>query len=281
MDENSGMDFFHPKQPGFVLVTAEYKKYSCMQYGISHFYQFQADSNTMVGIPDACVDILFCSNGSRLESRVAGTLLAKTDVVTASNCRHFGMRFLPGFNPVGKHVKMKELVGREETYDSMFDTVHQREELFEKLCLEESFETKVRIFLDFYLKHCDTVRHETYSLQSYLHREIINSGGSVKLKDLQEKTGYSLRYLNKVIIEQFGMAPKELFRIIRFQNAIDELTKGMNQKAMTRAAMETGYYDQSHFIKDFKAFTSYTPTKYLSSLEQNHYKEKLQVITHV
>ncbi len=281
MNGRNQVELLHPKQPGFVLVTGAYKKYNVMQYGISHFYQFEAENSLMTGIPDACVDILFCSNGSRLESRVAGTLLAKTDVETASRCKHFGVRFLPGFNPVGKHRKMSELVAREEKYDDMFDAISEQEELFEKLWQEESFERKVKIFTNFYLKHYDAERYETYNLQSLLRQEIVASGGNIKLKELQEKTGYSLRYLNKVITDEFGMAPKELMRIIRFQNAIDELTKSMSKTGMTRAALDTGYYDQSHFIKDFKEFTNHTPTKYMNGLMQNSYREKLQVITEV
>ncbi len=281
MKERNDAQMLHPKQPGFVLVTGAYKKYSLMQYGISHFYQFEAECDFMTAIPDACVDILFCNSGSRLETRIAGTLLSQTEVETAGRCRHFGVRFLPGFNPVIKHRKMSELVGQEQDYKDMFDTISEREELFETLEKEESFEFRIKVFLQFYKKHYEAQQYEAYSLKSFLRQEIMATGGNMKLNELQDKTGYSLRYLNKVITEEFGMGPKELLRIIRFQNAIDELTKTVSKPDMTRAALDTGYYDQSHFIKDFKEFTNHTPTKYLNSLMTNSYKEKLKVITAV
>lgn len=278
MKERNHVGMLHPKQPGFVLVTGAYKKYSLMDYGISHFYQFDAECDFMTAIPDACVDILFYNTDTRLESRVAGTLLTKSEVETAGKCRHFGVRFLPGVNPVLKHRKMSELVSKEQSYEDMFDSNSERDQLFEALWKEESFEKRIKTFLLFYRKNYET-QQEAYSLKSYLRKEIMASAGNLKLNELQEKTGYSLRYLNKVITEEFGMGPKELLRIIRFQNAIDELTKTVNRPDMTRAALDTGYYDQSHFIKDFKEFTSHTPSKYLNSLVTNSYQEKLKVIT--
>ncbi|RKD34959.1 hypothetical protein [Lacrimispora algidixylanolytica] len=59
MKERNRTQMLHPKQPGFVLVTGAYKKYSLIQYGISHFYQFEAECDFMTAISDACVDILF------------------------------------------------------------------------------------------------------------------------------------------------------------------------------------------------------------------------------
>lgn len=271
-------EMLHPKQPGFVLVTTAYKKYNLMKYGISHFYQFHPEDKVMCGIPDACVDILFCKNGSKLETRIAGTLLEKTDVETLSSCSHFGIRFLPGFNPVGNILKMQELVGCEHVLDEMFASVAEREQLFEKIWTEDAFERKINAFLEYYLKHYDREKYESYNLASFLRKEIIQSGGNLKLNDLQIKTGYSLRYLNKVINDEFGVSPKELMRIIRFQKAIDGLTSNMQNMDMTDTALDAGYYDQSHFIKDFKEFTDHTPKKYINSLKQNCYKEKLQVI---
>ncbi len=279
MAERCYSEMLQPKQPGFVLVTDAYKKYSLMKYGISHFYQFKPEQNMMNGIPDACVDILFCRNGSKLESKVAGTPLEKIEVETMSRCNYFGVRFLPGNNPVGKHVKIEELVGKEINYDGLFDSVSERDEFFEKIWSADHFEQQIKVFLNYYLKYYNADHYEGYSLSRLLRSEIIRSGGNVRLNELSQKTGYSLRYLNKVISEEFGMAPKELMRIIRFQMAIDGMTRNMNQGNMTTAGMDAGYYDQSHFIKDFKEFTDYTPKKYISSLRQNCYKEKLKVIT--
>jgi AraC-like DNA-binding protein len=278
MTNRSYVELLHPKQPGFVLVTNAYKKYSLMRYGISHFYQFEAVHDMMSGIPDACVDIIFCSNGNKLETKVAGTPLEKIDVETMNRCDHFGVRFLPGYNPVGRHVKLEELVGKEIRYDELFDSISERDEFFEKIWSAKTFEQKIKVFLSYYIKIYDEDKYESYSLGCFLRKEIMQSGGNIKLNDLSEKTGYSLRYLNQVISEEFGMPPKELIRIIRFQKAIDGMTQNINTSDLTTTGLEAGYYDQSHFIKDFKEFTEFTPRKYINSLQQNCYLDKLQVI---
>ena len=59
-----------------------------------------------------------------------------------------------------------------------------------------------------------------------------------------------------------GLTPKGFLKIIRFQKAIKEIAA--SKKAdWTGIAYDSGYYDQAHFINDFKAFSGYTPEQYL------------------
>jgi len=59
-----------------------------------------------------------------------------------------------------------------------------------------------------------------------------------------------------------GFSPKLFSRIVRFQSALTQY--GNNEKSLTEIALETGYYDQSHFIHDFKEFSGYHPKQYFS-----------------
>ena len=58
-----------------------------------------------------------------------------------------------------------------------------------------------------------------------------------------------------------GMTPKGFLRVIRFQKAIEEISNRTSVD-WTSIAHESGYYDQAHFINDFKAFSGYTPSEY-------------------
>ncbi len=62
--------------------------------------------------------------------------------------------------------------------------------------------------------------------------------------------------------ENVGLTPKGFLKIIRFQKAIQEIEacKKINWSGI---AYETGYYDQAHFINDFKNFSGFTPQQYL------------------
>jgi len=100
----------------------------------------------------------------------------------------------------------------------------------------------------------------------------------LKLADLSAYTGYSERYLNQKIHEEFGMNPKNLIRLIRFQKSVSNLINSIHSINCTDTALDAGYYDQSHFIKEFMKLSGLPPTGYIRNLLDNGYDKKLHVI---
>ena len=92
------------------------------------------------------------------------------------------------------------------------------------------------------------------SLQ-YLHR------GNGKVQRIAEAAGLSERRLGSLLREQTGLSPKTYLRLRRFQLALDGVARPSVDWA--RLAADSGYYDQSHLIRDFKAFCGLTPQNYL------------------
>jgi AraC-like DNA-binding protein len=78
-----------------------------------------------------------------------------------------------------------------------------------------------------------------------------------------EQTGFSTRYFNQLFRNQVGVTPKLFCRIQRFQNALEMLSVKAPVDWM-EIALTCGYFDQAHFIHDFRAFADCTPTEYLT-----------------
>jgi AraC-like DNA-binding protein len=57
------------------------------------------------------------------------------------------------------------------------------------------------------------------------------------------------------------MSPKQYGRLVRVEKARLAL-KGLNGQTATRLGADLGYYDQSHFIRDFRAVTGMSPSAY-------------------
>jgi AraC-like DNA-binding protein len=74
--------------------------------------------------------------------------------------------------------------------------------------------------------------------------------------------GITPRYLHKLIFQNTGLSPKSFDKINRFQLSLRLMAKN---KPLTAVAYDCGYFDQSHFIRDFKSFTSVTPSAYLEN----------------
>ena len=84
----------------------------------------------------------------------------------------------------------------------------------------------------------------------------------VILKNISDKIGFSQKHFIKIFKENVGLTPKGFLKIIRFQKAVQEIesSKIIN---WTHIAFKSGYYDQAHFIHDFKNFSGFSPQKYL------------------
>lgn len=95
---------------------------------------------------------------------------------------------------------------------------------------------------------------------------IIEHRGKLDLKSIRNRAGISERSLERYFRTHIGLSPKYYSRIIRFSHIFRLVSS--NQIDWTDIFYITGFYDQSHFIKNFKEFTGEDPSKY-SFFEEN------------
>jgi AraC-like DNA-binding protein len=84
-----------------------------------------------------------------------------------------------------------------------------------------------------------------------------------KLADVAREAGLSQRRFIQLFREQVGTTPKLHYRIQRFQAALRAIEAGRTIE-WADLALSCGYYDQAHFIRDFKAFSGINPSTYLA-----------------
>jgi AraC-like DNA-binding protein len=78
------------------------------------------------------------------------------------------------------------------------------------------------------------------------------------ITDIAFRYGITSRYLQKLFLQYTGLTPKLYTKINRFQNSLRLVSK--KDRSLTSIAYDCGYFDQSHFIREFKYFTGYTPS---------------------
>jgi len=86
--------------------------------------------------------------------------------------------------------------------------------------------------------------------------------GTGSIQDLAEMTGLSLRQFQRRFQQLTGLNPKHYARICRVAHAV-HLKELVPNASWTAIALDCGYSDQSHFIRDFKALTDTLPRKFL------------------
>lgn len=268
-----------PKQPSLVMTTSHYYKAVMMAYGISHFYAFEVEEDVhdiLSIVPDGCVDFLFYCSKDYPYASIIGTRLKASPMIGKPGDYFFGIRFMPGKVILPDTVNPNELVEGEAALMEFM----KAEQVYDKIIQSRDFRAQIQAFLNFYVNcNQEKLEHlEDRNLGNYLIDQITRRAGNVKIEELGELTGYSVRYVNKVFKENMGISPKTYCKIARFQTVLNSLKWEEDEKDLLAIAMNAGYYDQSHMMKDFRKYTNMTPVRYIKSLEEAEYKNRLIIL---
>lgn len=108
-----------------------------------------------------------------------------------------------------------------------------------------------------------------YGLDMIRHAvaQIAQQSGMLQIQALSEEMGVSQKHLITQFKQLVGGTPKEVARIFRLKRVLYSIhsTRPLD---LAQIALQSGYYDQTHFDKDFHTFTGHTPTDYLRLLHR-------------
>ena len=135
-------------------------------------------------------------------------------------------------------------------------------DLREKLKNAKTIEQKFLILEKNLLKHFRKNLEEN-PFVDYVTSKILTKPNKISLKEISRIAGYSQKHIIKIFKDHVGVTPKEFLKVIRFQKAIEEIEQQKNIN-WAGLASDCGFYDQSHFISDFKTFSGFTPTEYVN-----------------
>ena len=92
-------------------------------------------------------------------------------------------------------------------------------------------------------------------------REFQSAPHTRTVKETSQQTGLSQRRFVQLFRDEVGLTPKLFCRIQRFQEAIHLVGSGQGVE-WADVALRCGYFDQAHFVHDFRTFSGTTPTAY-------------------
>jgi len=138
-----------------------------------------------------------------------------------------------------------------------FTSLHSE---FEKNTDPEKIEKIVNDYLKAHIKPKEFDRPRIFNVL----QKIQNQKSKAGLPELAEEAGVSTKHLNTLFDKFIGLSPKKFGNILRFNELLQEITKQQNNdwKVISK---KFGYYDQSHFIHDFKKFTGLTPSEFIKN----------------
>src|SRR5436190_5750167 len=158
------------------------------------------------------------------------------------------------FNPQGAYrffnLQLNNIANSIHPLTDILGTVAKR--LEEQISNTQSIEGKVTLLQQFLLNQFMLQQED--SIFEYCVAKITSSKGKITIKELEQKTGYSSRWLNIKFKDKLGVSPKTLSTIIRFNQYYNAVANN-NEMDFMQNAFYDYYYDQSHFLKEFKRFT--------------------------
>lgn len=142
---------------------------------------------------------------------------------------------------------------------SLHDIFHPNDitEVEEKLAIAGTDEQRIKVIEQFLLAQLKDI--ETDKLVVEAVRLIYRSKGTIRIKELNEKLCISPSPFEKRFRKVVGTTAKKFASIVRFNSVLNHLSE---TKTLTEICYENHFFDQAHFIKDFKHFTGNTPENF-------------------
>jgi AraC-like DNA-binding protein len=158
---------------------------------------------------------------------------------------------IPSSEIVDSYIPLKEI----------FSGTAQR--LTDHMVSAKTFDQRVSAFERFLSEIANDIRQiptQHQALMNRMHRVSTAKFDFVDQKEIQAE--FSDRHVRRLIAKYTGLSPKLFMRIIRYQTTLHSIIASPNE-SMAGLAAEQGYFDQSHFIKEFKRFQGMTPNSFL------------------
>ncbi|MES2777309.1 MAG: helix-turn-helix domain-containing protein [Bacteroidota bacterium] len=218
---------------------------------------------------DGCAEMVFhykavfdeITSSENIESSFTASLSGPSQVyrrfVTHENFGIFGVYLYPYAIPQMFSIPTTELSNQMPDFGALLGGTGQV--LANKIFEASSNAVRVKIMTEFLEKRLHTHEQKERAIVSVIHK-IVHSEGVAGVQALAQKAFLSTRQFERKFKDYSGFNPKLFSRIIRFQSAIRKY--GNTKQSLTAIAYDCGYYDQSHFIHDFKEFSGFHPRQY-------------------
>lgn len=216
------------------------------------------ETTDLIVPPNQYINVIFPLNNSKYshngkwveEPQIEGLTLQTTCLQYPNKTKLIGIRFYPhglhsfidisGKKLSNKTIDLLPLVNNISDKNISYETITEINTLLTRLFNKKRYE-KLNIIRDYYQYFRGA--HSMISIEEYCKIE---------------KTNYTT--LNRLFSRTIGLSPKRFERLIKFRKSLCSIID--SPENLTEIGIDSGYYDQAHFIREFKLFLKVTPSAY-------------------
>ena len=225
-------------------------------------------------VPDGCIEMAFIlgdnikryTSGDKFilqpRAMILGQTLEPFYIEPTGYVNTFAIRFYPyGFaNFVTQPIK--NLANKETPLELVFEEKIAKE-LEQKITQAKGIKQRIKIIERFLLERLKD-KSTVENIVKTTVNALLSTNGSATIKTILKDDLSKRRQLERKFKKHIGVSPKQLGKVIRLQTALKMLLNEETE-SLTHIAYESEYYDQAHFIKDFKEFTGTNPKDFLGN----------------
>lgn len=208
-------------------------------------------------VSDGCIDILF-EQSKPEDIYITGFSAKYVEYDISTEFDYVGIRFLPAgfscFYDISAKTLTNQFLPLTEVIASLNDDL--KKAISSKLSLSNASMTFDQVFTTALDQKEESPKIDKRVLEAM--KQILEARGHLSITDLD--VGVSERQLRRLFDYYFGDSAKAFAKIIRFQNILGAKPSSESLKK-NKIFYNEGYYDQAHFIKEFKDFYGVTPSR--------------------
>ena len=211
-------------------------------------------------LPDGCIDILFDFGSSRGHAFVIGPMTRALVVESVTPEKYIAVRFRPGGAFAFFNLPMNVLADERVEIANFWKDAAS----FEGSVVEHaSVADQIKALEKALVARLRSVR----PIDPRIPRAVTSfrtTSGMIPVDALSADLGMSRQHLTRKFQEHVGLSPKLFSRIVRMQDLLRRVQK-VRHVDWCMLALDSGYYDQSHMIDDFRDLCGISPAHYLAT----------------
>lgn len=253
-----------------------YKPHSALESLVKFYWTlevpFDINNHKQKIIPDGCIEMTF-NLGDKIKrytsdtefifnpnAMVMGQLTKSYYIEPVGNVDTIAICFYPhGFTNF-VNIPLENLVDKETPIQNIFNEV-QANRLEQSIIKATSTKERIDIIETFLLNKLN----EEATIEKIVKTTVnalLTTKGSTPINIILKDNLSKRRQLERHFKKQIGISPKQLSKVIRLHATLQMLVS-QKPETLTDIAYENEYFDQNHFIKDFKEFVGITPKEFL------------------
>ncbi|MEK4508818.1 helix-turn-helix domain-containing protein [Paenibacillus sp. FSL K6-2524] len=260
---------------GILKAEAGMQKFSLMRYEpadslaqlIEHYWVVRWDltgqapfRQTVLSYPN--VNLAFEYENNEIFTGIYGVPTTTYTRLLKEEGMTLGIKFKPGgFHPFWKQ-SISLLTGKVLGFKDVFgiDVQDIEQQIFAIETEEEMVQLAEQFLLDRIPEQDDNVE-----LINRIVQFTIDNRQITKVEDIVQEFDMNKRTLQRLFNRYVGVSPKWVIKRYRLQEVVELMEKGAVSN-WPKLAQDMGYYDQAHFIKDFKAMIGKSPEEYVREM---------------